>query len=96
MIVGACHEERMGIYDGWRAVRAARIDATSPQRKAEGQEGRARTSIAGTQLTVERCRAYEVSADGVWLSVQLMISGGWSDDFWIWSTATCLETVATL
>ena len=70
IVVGASHDERMGIYDERRSVRTAQADARDPQRKANGQKGRAGASIADAQSIVD-----EVSADAARSSVQLIFRG---------------------
>ena len=54
MIVGAHHEERMGIDDDRPAVRTSRTDARSPEYETEGEKGRAREQIADAESALER------------------------------------------
>ena len=67
IVVGASHDERMGIHDERGSVRPAQTDARGPQRKADGQKG-----LAGAPIADPRSMVDEVSADAAWSSVQLI------------------------
>ena len=89
IVVGASHDERMGIYDERGSVRPAQTDARGPQRKADGQKGLAGASIADARSMVD-----EVSADAAWSSVQLIFRRRSEGVQTV--AATCPQTIATL
>lgn len=56
MIVGAHHEERMGIDDNRPALRTSRTYARCPEYETEGEKSRTREQIADAESALERWR----------------------------------------